>query len=991
MVAITKDVIQKFYKGLLASRHKSAFDFEFLTNHTLLGSSQDLLSSPDFSVCNYDSEQWIAFFNKRLRTLFKTEFDWTKIGLGLDNAWLKAKSHANYHWYHLALKIVEQTGKHLTEVIFPGIEIAAKDRPNVTNAKHFASLIYTNDFKRLLILNRMFLVAEENVCCFANYDENGNEPPVSLNELLQIRNKLTLTNQYYKPIVISNWADFKVRYYSLWGVQKAPDNFDEFIYPLYRLVVNYFSELSRDQPEGSTHELLDNLHQELLEILDEAEPEKKSEIDLDNTQKMSKASKLNFFYGQCIERTELRLNSIYLQDILLDLKETHDLNLLLSDMAKLAVWITSQNPAMLITHARVNELYRTEKMGPYFSQQQLADELTKILRYRRELAEHDLELVDNLKNDLLSYEQFNAISTSQLVIPMAEDVLFTRLMEIFESRAEYNRTETFLVLNKDDFRNDGSYQYVHHRVGVNVAYIRLARLLQACGFWRRHGIEDYFQVLMPELASPIDAVTRRYLSERPFSHYALPEIDRSYLICLDNSLEYQLQQQKFYNINAENAGPFTPTEFDSIKRYAAHKFRKYPRIPQYTHYPLRTSTLSALVNLVNDSLIFDATKNADGYSLQEGFSILIQDRVIEYEIEQNRISYQIRDSWNIACIHRGSIIFKSDAEYRFFNTGTDAQRLMFILNEALRRGHARSNVTIIQYCKAYAAYVHFRKLYRNLPNDERERLKMVSMRFGANVRTFEEVFQDGYPDCMSSASRWFANLVLDYVPMIRFRHDLEDEKYKEIWAKARRDSQHLYMHYIVSDYPTVTSLRKLVHLLTHASSRYTAGWAKLLSENAILQDRVLPIVDVAEHEHEHEEEVIEPLTEESILSLLCIEDKVVTTGLSYYSLFAGHKRSYTSSYAKGIHSGTTSESGSFDGDLDSKLSYGLVDTSDEFSADTTECSSVSSASTKSSRSPSPRSLFLMRENYARRMLELSASDTDNESDFNPLSRADSFY
>ena len=69
------------------------------------------------------------------------------------------------------------------------------------------------------------------------------------------------------------------------------------------------------------------------------------------------------------------------------------------------------------------------------------------------------------------------------------------------------------------------------------------------------------------------------------------------------------------------------------------------------------------------------------------------------------------------------------------------------------------------------------------------------------------------------------------------------------------------------------------------------------------------------------------------------------------------------------------------------------DTSDEFSADTTECSSVSSASTKSSRSPSPRSLLLL-QNHARKM-RMEYEDTDDaegtDSDFSAVSRADSFF
>ncbi len=921
MAAIPKSTIQKFFRGLNTCRYKSDFDRDFLTNYSL----EHLYS--------LNTEQCIRFFTVRLKSLQQSDYDWTRISLVPNLNWSKSKQHANYHWYQLALKLSELTEKHITEIIFSGVVIAERDRAHLCNLKQFSTLIYTDNFERLVMLNRMLKLAETNSYNFANYDGNGDEYCVSPYELFQIRCKLESIS-FYRPIVIANWSEFREQYIALWAMQTPPVIFEDLIYPLHRMVEHYFEDLGTPGYVNSTYEVLQNFYKKHLAGL--------------------KSCEVNFFYGQCIKLGATRAETLYMQDIFLSLMDANDnLSAALTNMVHLAVWITHQNPAMVISHPDVLKIYYSEEIGPYLTQRKLGYELTRLLRFRHELSDVDFLHINTLRERLLFgdneslEEEINPLHEG----PVPEQVLFGDIRTIFNLRDEYNRTETFIDISSIGI-NNGSYQYVYHRIGVNSQYIRVGQLLQASGFLKRHGIDDYFQLLMPWLQSPADTVTGAYLSSNPLSHYTLPEKDPSYLIYLGNSVESHKANQTFYNVNTARAVPFSPKEFECIQLYAAHTFRKYPRIPRFTNYVLRASILKELVDLVNESLNYEAIQDGDGYKLHLGFSqcwTQIPEKVIEYEIEVHSISYQIRDSWNKECIHTDNIVFKSPAEYRAFLLSSPVQRLMFILHIATSRGHARANLSMSKYFKAYMAYNRFRAFYLELGIPDRERLDKVSMRYGATVRTFGEVWANGFPDCMSAASKWFSTLILDYLPEVGFRSDLEhNSKYSEYLLYARRDSQHLYKHYILND--LTDSIAQLTHRLTHVSVQVTSF--------AGLRAKGMELLGVKNEE---------ALIKQGTARLLSIVDSVISPSLSQLSFFGlGKKGSPIESRIihENISSSTTSESGSFDGVLeyhdDSTLDISDYNEGEMVSA----CSSIGIFSEKGSRSHSPRSSFSSEEGHS---------------------------
>ncbi len=383
-----------------------------------------------------------------------------------------------------------------------------------------------------------------------------------------------------------------------------------------------------------------------------------------------------------------------------------------------------------------------------------------------------------------------------------DDSWFIELFNIFSERDRHNKLVTFMDIGRSGPLT-GSFEYVYNRSGANAQYIRIAQLLSGWGVLRRYQIEDYFLLLMQELESPVDSVTGELLSSRPLSHYVRPEHDRTYLALLDNSEEnYHVNMKCFYDVNRENSAPFSVRDYEYIKAYSAPKFRQYPRVPLYSKYPLKNTTLQALVDLVNHSLHHEAAQDGDGYALRKGIShshLRLPEKVIEYELSENNewLTYQVRDSWRSDIVHNGTISLASMTDRQIFFAGTDnIKRLMFILHTAIVRGHARPNLTIGKYFNAYAAYDEFREYCEDLrivDPDELVRLNNVSMRYGSAVRTFGEVWLNGFPDCMSAASKWFSTLILDYLPEVEFLKAIEnageDSKYLRY---ARRDSQRIY-------------------------------------------------------------------------------------------------------------------------------------------------------------------------------------------------------
>ncbi|MGV3740457.1 MAG: hypothetical protein ACO1N3_04115 [Gammaproteobacteria bacterium] len=781
MPALSTASIQSFYQGLNACSHQSKFDNEFLENNSLE------------SLYENNTEQWVDFLKNRLISTRKTAYDWTYIGSPSSVNWSRQKRHANYHWYHLAVHLAAASGKHVFQLIFSGVTIADNDYNYLSKPKHCASLIYSHDFRRLQHIDRMLILSEPNVFRFSNYDQDGKNYPISPQELHQIQS-LFQENSCYEIQEIRNWDDFRSRYLTIWNAQSPTDfYFEDLIYPLFELTNVYFKELSNPELRGHTRKLLESFYDRVLKDL-------KPEV-------------ANYFYGQRIESAETRLDSLYLWDVFFALMDTDNLDEVLPKMVKLSVWITQQNPAMLIHHPEVEVNYSRQKIGNYLTCIKLCDEFIKLLRHRNELSAQEIEKIKSVVDCLSSDERDREWAQS-----CYERDLINKILEIMHLRETHNRTDTYVEVTKFKILA-GSHEYVYYRQGANGALIRIAQLLEATGTWKRFGIKDYFQALMQDLESPCDSVTGEPLSKYPLSNYVRPEKDRRYLANLNNSVDsFQYNVGCFYDANSPRPSAFSPKVYEYIQAYSAPKFRKYPRLPEHVNYRLKASLLVAIVKLVNNALNYEATEDGEGYDLKEGLSDVraLRSKRIEYRLNDTDIVYQVRDSWNMEQIHFGYIEFENVAEKSSFVKKNQKDRLKFILNVAIAKGHARSNLIMTKYFRTYEAFVEFRKTYYDLPYEEQQAFNKICMDYAGTVRTVEEIWEGGFPSCMSTAAKWFSTIPLKYLYKLEYKADIESEPIHSKYLKeARRDSPgrkaEFVQNYLMNDIST--SIDELYHFI----------------------------------------------------------------------------------------------------------------------------------------------------------------------------------
>ncbi len=772
-MTLKKEWIQVFVRELNACEHISDFDTDFL-------------NIPEQSLYTYDKPLWLNTFKKRHNHLIGSEFDWTYSTADSRDHWSSSITHSNYHWYELAKKIALLYSLDVTAVVFPDIEICSKDRKDLADKpKTYADLYYNDNCDRLMSISRIFMYLSRNPSQqFASYDLNGNTYPFSFREAIQIQGKSQLNQRG-----LTYWGEIQSKQISEWTSHTA-FAVDDLIYPLFRVVDAYFGALKSNKSIDETRELLQSLYDDELLILNDFDA--------------------NCFYGQKIPlRVESSENQhSYLIDILTNLYRCTSFEPILPKMVELAVWITERNPAMITEHPLVDDEYKSLEIGSYFTPKNLGNQLSILFRHRACLSEDEINKIHALIS--LSSKANNE-----------DSALLYSVVELFSIRARYNQIETFIE-RKDDQIIRSSFEYLYYRKGINLQYVRIAQFLQGSGFLKRHHIDDYFLLLMPSLATSYDPVSGKFWSEEPLSHYIWPEADRRYLIGLCNSLKYYAVENKcFYNVNASHRRPFTASEHQHIQLYAAKKFGGFPRLPSYTQYVLRASTLKGLVDLVNKSLNYEGLE--DRYTLIRGIPVSpehIKLGCVYYSIDTETIRYKVRDSWCHEVIHQGKLSIDFGFSKRDFLELSSQKKLAYILNMTSKSGHTRPNLSVTKYYKACIAYEKFKVIYDNLPADERDRLNHVTMRFDNTlVRTFYEIWSDGYPDCMSAASKWFSTLILDYLPELKFNVRIESDSIQSKYLQsARSTSQNLYQQNKILNDLCGFSV-DLNELLTHISSR----------------------------------------------------------------------------------------------------------------------------------------------------------------------------
>ncbi|MCR9192933.1 MAG: hypothetical protein NXI01_09825 [Gammaproteobacteria bacterium] len=725
-MVLPKEWIQTFIAGLQACDIKSEFDRNFLANGNA-------------AVYLYDESQWLALYARRLKAVLLTDFDWTTSNPV--HPWHNQDNHANYHWYKMAENISTRSQRHITVYIFSGVEISKNTRRFLNTPKDYTNAYYDDAHKRLLALGIIlqFLNNPKNPSNqFSSYEKNGNARALSLGEAAQIQTKQLWS--HIQEEMMPTWTDAATKSF----------DFTEVIYPLYEVVVAYFNLL---QSNGSFAEL-----QEALRLL------------YTNELKSLKVADANRFYGQIIGYDAGK--PIYLLDILSKAMCLEALESVFSGMVALAVWITKQKPSMVVNHTDVDLQYRDLEIGPYFTFEKLKKECSVLLTKIRDELREDSE--DNIISILAVLDVLDG--------QVSERVIFDAILKMFRSRDEHNRLATYR--DKSDGIATGSYEYTFYREGANKQYMYIAECLSGWGILQRYGIEDLWGLLIRTLTRFHDSISGKPYSKYPAGHLVVHE-NRTEMIVLQNSVDhYQLERdpnKKFFGLVSSGITvPFTPQQFSDIERYAAKRFKRgYRRLPDFADIKLKASTLKALVNLVNDSLCPDGLKDVYSLRFMQNFPTKYVAKTIYIKAHNNYLEYRVREVWKFdtadAPVYSGKLLFENKLALQSFMKLTLDKRLKHILNQTEPRGHTRPNLTIDQYYNASCAYETFFWVYKQLGKAERERLNRVCVTFGGKTWDFEEIWNGGFPECMSAASKLLSVLVLVYLPDLKYRKGLESD------------------------------------------------------------------------------------------------------------------------------------------------------------------------------------------------------------------------
>lgn len=706
--------IKPFLEELKRCVNKSHFDDDFLKKYT------------EKSLHSFDRQQWLSLFKNRKVALTSTEFSWTKT---------KKNRTVNRVWLSHALKVARAFSIDTLDLILPGESLDPKDRDFIKPEYDFTDL-YVDDNENLRSFSR-----------FVGSFEPGKEPydagyTLSLSEAERI--KYQCDWDYFCQKILPTWCD-----------ESQNNKFKDCAYPLFTCVTAYFSMIENPVLEQDTVANRESINALIAKVYS------KELMYLDR-------STVYAFYAQTIQMSaDAQMKMI---EVLLACRGGQSLQDRLPYMMALAQWIGMQNPAMIIKHAALDPVYQSLGIGPHCTRERIRLEIDKLLEYSNELDSKLRKMVVELS--LLLAED----TTS-------DDLIFNAMKALnqkFDSHNGMPKGVRSAACRQIVTTND----YVYNQNGVNAQIIVINQLLFGWGFLEPYGINCYYRFMM-NLNSDIDPISAKLYSHYPLSHCVRPDDDRRYLAVLDNSVNcFVVTDGIFENVNANPQRPFTEDEYTNIQQFSAVKFRqaKYKRIAEYPVPPLKKSYLKMFTYLVNMSLDFKGL--IDGYRFEavEAFpeESAHQDDVIYIKIGKVFLQYSVKDRWVIHTakhIYRGFIPTHDEkSRCSFFELIRDEDKLRYLLSYTGPSQHTRPNYSEEQLTRSAVAFTQVKQIIDQMPLADKQSLYGTRVRLGNEVITVDELWADGFPECMTYASKGFAVLVLTYFcGKIRFDKRLEEQ------------------------------------------------------------------------------------------------------------------------------------------------------------------------------------------------------------------------
>ena len=715
-LSLESDIVP-FIDDLNNCVNKSHYDIYFLKQH-----------KPE-SLYGFDRQQWISLFKNRRLALMSTDFSWTR----------KHRS-VNLFWLELAKKVSAAFSIDIFDLIFPDVFIDTKDKVIVEENNYNFTDLYDDGNGTLRSFSRFLGSFVEGNPSYAE------AYTLSLYEAEQIRSQCKV-----------NWDSFYNQILPIWHKETLKDSYKECVYLLFPCVSTYFSRLDHDSNKQDTIADEASINASITSVLSQ------DLIHLDRSIVYS-------FYAQ---EVQIRDNEhVKMIEVLLACTGRKPLKDRKNYMTALAWWIGQQNPAMIIKHSHLDTVYQSLRIGKFCTRDRLRLEVDKLLEpdFKHELDRRIRTMVTDFSLLLAD------VNTSDAAI-------FTA-MKTLNQKFDMHNGKTKGVRLPGRRLTFTTNDYVYNQQGINAQIIFINQLLSGWGLLESNGIDCYYRFMM-DLKCGVDPISGELYSHYPLSHCVRPNDDRGYLAVLDNSVNYfKATEGIFENVNANPQRPFTEDEYDNIQRFSAIQFRKtkYKRISEYPVPPIAKYYLDMLINLVNMSLDFNGL--IDGYRLEAVCEFPVDskhhDDVIYIKMSKDVLHYSVKDRWiidNKKQIHRGFIpTYNDKSKCCFFDLIRDEDKLRYIYAYTAPPQHTRPSYSEEQLTRSALAYTQVKQEIDRMHPDAKRSLFNTRIRLGNQVLTFAELWEDGYPTCMTYASKGFAVLVLTYLRgKIKFEKKIEDQ------------------------------------------------------------------------------------------------------------------------------------------------------------------------------------------------------------------------
>ncbi|KTC85097.1 hypothetical protein [Legionella brunensis] len=425
-------------------------------------------------------------------------------------------------------------------------------------------------------------------------------------------------------------------------------------------------------------------------------------------------------------------------------------------LADVARWLCRYDPTLVSKCKNLIPVYEVLKVGEYFDASHLRQSITKL--------------------DVGVAETKPKIQELLEVIPEAGQIT----SEIIENikRLYALRWQKIKDTPDDYFRKPNA---------ENRSWIRLAQYLAGAGYIDA----NYYKLLIPTLTHNTDPITQENLTNYPLSHFILSE-DEKELLYLPNCVSQHQANGTFYCFSITNRFRMLTLKELGRLQFAASQFYEYYMqvvATEEVNLPINKETIAALKDLVNGTL--------NPLALRLSHKITVdQEKIAEQAYIKFFDFLSDLPSDELARLYNHTVIWRAQKK-RISEIIEDVQlnetpKVVQVSKPARVSGTAESSFIT----KPQEGLLLTETLPTNKEEPPRER------------------------ECIAVAGQFFAKLVIDYDPQVKFRPGIEELPLAALDEMRLCSAKNVFRdwRHIDDKEATRRALTILVSLMTHSFS-----------------------------------------------------------------------------------------------------------------------------------------------------------------------------